>query len=95
MPYITHTDLADSPGALELAEVASDEHRAPVRAELLDALLRGHDTSIWPAEDVAGAQTAVQRIDAAVTDAQAIIDGYLAKRGYALPLAPAPSLVGA
>lgn len=95
MPYITYTDLADSPGALELAEVASDEHRAPVRAELLDALLRGHDTSTWPAEDVAGAQTAVQRIDAAVTDAQAIIDGYLAKRGYALPLAPVPGLVGA
>ena len=37
MPYITHADLADSPGALELSQVASDEHRPPVRAELLDA----------------------------------------------------------
>ena len=36
MPYITHADLADSPGALELSQVASDEHRPPVRAELLD-----------------------------------------------------------
>ena len=66
MAYITHADLAESPGALELAEVASDEHRAPVRAELLNAVLRGHDTSAWPAEDVAAAQSAVQRIDDAV-----------------------------
>ena len=95
MPYITHADLAESPGALELAEVASDEHRAPVRAELLNAVLRGHDTSAWPAEDVAAAQSAVQRIDAAVADAAAMIDGYLAKRGYALPLAPVPGLVTA
>jgi phage gp36-like protein len=93
MAYITHVDLAESPGALELSEVASDEHRAPVRAELLDALLRGGDTSAWPAADVLAAQGAVQRIDAAAADAQAMIDGYLAKRGYALPLAPVPSLV--
>ena len=87
MPYITHAELAENPGALELSEVASDEHTQPVAAGLLDALLRGQDVGAWPADDVAAAQRAVARIDAAVADADAVIDGYLAKRGYALPLA--------
>ena len=95
MPYITHADLADSPGALELSQVASDEHRPPVRAELLDAVLRGGDLIDWPAEDVEAAQRAVGRIDSAVRDAGSMIDGYLAKRGYVLPLNPVHPLVAA
>lgn len=93
MPYITHAELAENPGALELSEVASDEHAQPVAAGLLDALLRGQDVGAWPADDVAAAQRAVARIDAAVADADAVIDGYLAKRGYALPLQPVHRLV--
>ena len=88
MPYITHADLAESPGALELSEVASDEHRRPVPAELLDAVLRGADVSTWGDDDVQAAQRAAARIDTAVRDACSLIDGYLAKRGYALPLQP-------
>lgn len=95
MPYITHADLADSPGALELSQVASDEHRPPVRPELLDALLRGGDLSDWPADDAEAGQRAVVRIEAAVRDAGAMIDGYLAKRGYSLPLNPVHPLVAA
>ena len=99
MPYITHAELAESPGAQELAQVASDAHQRPVAAELLDALLRGRDTSAWAADDVTAGQRALARIDAAVADADAVIDGYLAKRGYALPLdaagAPVHRLVGA
>ncbi|WP_343292981.1 DUF1320 domain-containing protein [Vandammella animalimorsus] len=95
MPYITHADLAERPGALELAQVASDEHADEVSAELLDAALRGHDTSAWPDEQVQAARRALARIDDAVQDAAALIDGYLAKRGYALPLSPVPSLVQA
>lgn len=95
MPYITRADLADSPGALELSEVASDEHRLPVPAELLDAWLRGVDVSAWPAEDIAAAERAAARIDTAVRDAGSLIDGYLAKRGYTLPLYPVPPLVSA
>ena len=95
MPYITHADLADSPGALELAEVASDEHRPMVPAELLDAVLRGADVGTWLDEDVQAAQRALERIDAAVRDACSLIDGYLAKRGYALPLSPVHPLVSA
>lgn len=95
MPYITHADLAESPGALELSEVASDEHRPMVPAELLDAVLRGADVSTWLDEDVQAAQRALERIDAAVRDACSLIDGYLAKRGYALPLSPVHPLVSA
>ena len=95
MTYVTHLELAENPGALELSEVASDEHAQPVPAPLLDALLRGQDVGAWPADDVAAAQRALARIDAAVADADAVIDGYLAKRGYALPLAPVPGLVTA
>jgi len=96
MPYVTHAELADNPGALELAEVASDEQAPPVAAELLAALLRGQDVSAWPPADVAAAQRALARIDDAVMDADAVIDGYLAKRGYALPLvAPVHRLVAA
>jgi len=87
MPYLTHAELADNPGALELAEVASDEHARPVASGLLDALLRGQDVGAWPSDDVAAGQRALARIDDAVADAGAVIDGYLAKRGYALPLA--------
>ena len=95
MPYITHADLADSPGALELSEVASDEHRRPVPAELLDAVLRAADVSAWGTDDVQAAQRAAARIDTAVRDACSLIDGYLAKRGYALPLSPVNPLVSA
>lgn len=95
MPYIEHADLAESPGALELAEVASDEHRLPVPAELLDALLRTADVSTWVDDDVQAAQRALARIDTAVRDAGSLIDGYLAKRGYALPLNPVHPLVSA
>lgn len=95
MPYITHADLADNPGALELAEVASDEQAPPVAAELLEALLRGAATSAWPPADVAAGQRALARIDAAVRDAGALIDGHVSKRGYALPFTPVPPLVTA
>lgn len=95
MPYITRADLAESPGALELSEVASDEHRTPVAPELLDAWLRGVDVGAWPPAEVQAAERAAVRIDTAVRDAGSLIDGYLAKRGYALPLYPVPPLVTA
>ena len=93
MPYINHAELAESPGARELSEVASDEHAKPVAAELLEALLRGQDVTAWSVDEVEAAQRAVDRIDSAVADADAVIDGYLAKRGYALPLTPVHRLV--
>lgn len=93
MAYTTHTELAENPGALELSEVATAEQHKPVAADLLEALLRGSDTSDWQPDAVAQAQAALARIDAVVAEAGAIIDGHLAKRGYRLPLTPVPPLV--
>ena len=92
MSYITHVQLAERPGARELAEVATAQHDKLVPYELMEAVLTGGDTSAWPDEDNARAADALQRIDDAVADAVAVIDGYLAKRGY-LPLNPVPPMV--
>ena len=96
MPYATFDMLADAPGARELAEVATPEHEQVCDADKLDHLLRGGD---WDTADVAQAQAwsraedALRVIAAAQTSADALIDGYLAKKGYRLPLDPCPSLV--
>lgn len=95
MPYVTHIELSERPGARELAQVASAEHEAIVEAALMDATLRGTDRTLWSAELVVAADAALARIDDAVTEADGIIDGFLAKRGYALPLSPVPSVVSA
>ncbi len=87
MPYITHAELAERPGAVELAQLATDANRPVVDAELMDATLRGADRSAWSAEALTDADDAMRRIDEAVAEADAIIDGYLVKRGYAVPLA--------
>ncbi|MBI1626954.1 gp436 family protein [Comamonas suwonensis] len=93
MAYITPIDLAERPGAKELAEVATPEHKRIVDTALMDATLRGGDRSSWTAEDQADADAAMARIQDAVAEADALIDGFLAKRGYTLPLAPVPKLV--
>lgn len=88
MAYVTHAELAERPGAQELAQVASTAHRRQlVNAELLDAALRGADTAAFDAEQRAHAAEALRRIDDAIADAGALIDGFLAQRGYSLPLA--------
>lgn len=92
MPYITHAQLADRPGARELAEVASPPHEPMVPYALMDAALAGEDTSAWSAGEIARCGVAIERIDSAVAAAQARIDGYLAVRGY-LPLDPVPTIV--
>ena len=84
--YITNAELADRPGARELAQVASPEHQPVVEAALLDATLRGVDRSGWTPEQLAVADAALARVVDAVNEAGAVIDGYLAQRGYTLPL---------
>ncbi|MCL1962360.1 MAG: DUF1320 domain-containing protein [Desulfovibrionaceae bacterium] len=91
--YITLPELAERPGPRELAQVAGTLAQ-PVRDEaLMDATLRGLDRSAWSAEEQAFADAALKRIIDAVAEADAVIDGFLARRGYApLPLAlPATS----
>ena len=93
MPYLTHQQLLDRPGSRELAEVASDEAGALVPYELMALTLNGGDRSGYDAEQIADADAALARIDDAVADADGVIDGYLRKAGYALPLSPVPRLV--
>ncbi|MFT4190843.1 MAG: DUF1320 domain-containing protein [Comamonas sp.] len=86
MPYITHTELAERPGARELAQVAGSLAQ-PVRDDaLMDATLRAADRSAWTVAEVAAADAALARIDDAVAEAGAVIDGFLSQRGYTLPL---------
>ena len=87
MPYISHAELAERPGARELAQVATDENRPVVDTELMDATLRGADRSAWTPEALADADDALRRIDEAISEADSVIDGYLVKRGYAVPVA--------
>lgn len=93
MQYITAAQLAERPGAQELAQVATDAHVRMVAAELMEATLRGGDRSAWTADEVVAADDAQQRIEDAVAQAEALIDGYLAQRRYPLPLSPVPGLV--
>ncbi|MDH0494250.1 gp436 family protein [Comamonas aquatica] len=93
MAYINPADLAERPGARELAQVATAEHKRIVDTELMDATLRGASRDAWTPEQQADADEAMARIQDAVTEADALVDGHLAKRGYALPLAPVPKLV--
>ncbi|EMT5435846.1 DUF1320 domain-containing protein [Stenotrophomonas maltophilia] len=86
MSYITLTQLAEIPGALELAQVATAKDQRPVSAALMDATLRGGDRSAFDPAEIVRADACVARIQEAIAQAGALIDGYLAKR-YQLPLA--------
>ncbi len=92
--YVTPAALAELPGAQELSQVASTAHDAAlVDYALMDATLRGGDRSAFAAPAVAAADMALQRIEAAIEEADGVIDGFLRMRRYALPLSPVPSIV--
>jgi phage gp36-like protein len=91
--YVTLLQLAERPGARELAQVASTESQPVVDYTLMDLTLRGADRTDYPVDSVALADEALARITQAVTDADALIDGFLARRGYTLPLDPVPGVV--
>ena len=92
MPYVTLPQLSEMPGALELAQVASDKHGALVNAALLELTLLDGDRSGYDPDDVAAADRARERIEQASTEADALIDGYLGKR-YTLPLPSPPGIL--
>lgn len=91
--YVTLVQLAEIPGAQELSQVASTGHEALVDYALMDLTLRGADRSAFPAEQIAAADEAAARITTAIEDADGVINGYLARRGYSLPLLPVPRVV--
>ena len=94
MPYITTAELAERPGPREIAQAASSLTAPVVDYALMDATLRGQDRTAWTAEQTAAADAALQRVQDAVAEAGAVIDGYLAQRGYALPLVLPPTSTG-
>ncbi len=90
--YVTPAQLADKPGARELAQVATRERDAIVADDLMEATLRGTDRTAWAPALQAVADDALARINAAINEAGGTIDGFLAKR-YTLPLAKTPGVV--
>ncbi|HZF97877.1 MAG TPA: DUF1320 domain-containing protein [Pseudoxanthomonas sp.] len=92
MLYVTLLQLSEMPGALELAQVASDKHGALVNAVLLELTLLGGNRSTYTAIEIAAADSAKARIVQAITEADALINGYLGKR-YTLPLASPPGIL--
>ncbi len=91
--YVSHLQLAERPGPLELSQVASDAHQVAVDTELMDATLRAADRSAWPADEQAAADEALARIDEAIINADGLIDGFLSQAAYTLPLSPVPAIV--
>lgn len=92
MAYVTLLQLAEAPGALELAQVASTSHEAVVDAELMDLTLRAGDRSAYSAGDIAAADEAKERINQAITETDGLIDGFIGRR-YTLPLAAVPGIL--
>lgn len=78
--YLTLVQLAEMPGATELAQVASDEHGAMVDPALMNLTLRDGDRSEYDADEIAGADRAKARIQTAVDETNALIDAHLARR---------------
>lgn len=92
--YIPLSELAERPGAAELAQVTAAMGKPMARPEILDALLRGEDTATWPPAEVEVALAAVKKIGGdAVEKLKGLVDGYLLKRGYKLPLANVPLIL--
>jgi phage gp36-like protein len=90
--YITLDQLAVNPGAKELAEVATPEHLPIVDAALMYARLTGASRATWQPAELDACEQAVSRINAAITDAAGLIDGFLSVRGY-LPLQQVPDIL--
>lgn len=91
--YITLAQLADAPGALELAQAASASYDAElIDAALMERTLRAQDRSGFDAVAIAAADAGAARISNLIDESCALIDGYLARR-YTLPLATPPKLL--
>ncbi len=90
--YCTAVELMRRFGPLELAQVGSADDQAVVDADLLRATLLVMDRSAWTAPEIVVADEAAVRIGEALTDADQMVDGYLAGR-YTLPFDPVPTLL--
>lgn len=92
MRYVTLLQLAEMPGALELAQVATAKFAPLIDAELMELTLRDEDRTAFTPEEIAAADDAARRIEQASSESDALIDGYIGKR-YKLPLASIPGIL--
>lgn len=91
--YITLPQLAEKPGTVELAQVTAQPGQSPASPDVLELALKGGDISLELPEQQDKVARAIARINEAVADACAMIDGFLRQRGYALPLDKAPKIL--
>lgn len=91
--YVTPQQLAQSPGARELAQLASPAHRDVVAYELMEATLSGQPRDGWLADEIEAADAALARITALIAETDALIDAFIVKRVPAVPLLPVPSVL--
>lgn len=88
--YLTPIQLLERVSPKELAELATPEDRPVVDPALLRAAIGGESLDAWDSDEVQVVTETLARIDRALADVSALIDGYLAGR-YTLPLATVPA----
>lgn len=93
MTSITLAELAERPGAVELAQVTQQPGEAAISPVALALLMRGEDIAAVPEVDITAARAAIRRIEDVMEEAQGVIDGYLRQGGYALPLPRIPLIL--
>lgn len=87
--YLTALELMQRFGPQELAQTATPDDQPVVDAALMRATIEGTSRAAWTPEEIAVADLAAGVVAAALADASALIDGYLASR-YTLPLSAIP-----
>lgn len=91
MSYLTRQSLRDATSNLELAQVASPRDQLPLDADTIGSAIDGVDYSGDPQK--AAIDYALAKIDQAITDAQGIVDSYIAARYAPVPLSAPPAVV--
>lgn len=92
MSYVTPAQLAEKPGAQELAQIASTTHQALVDPALMEATLRATDRSAFSADEIALADQALARILEICVEVDETINAHIMRR-VALPVLPVPSVL--
>lgn len=91
--YVLLSELAEKPGAVELAQVTAQINQQPASPDVLDKVLRGEATTGTPPDELERANKSVERIGEAISDAQALMNGFLRQRGYKMPFSRVPRLL--
>ncbi|MDF7667926.1 hypothetical protein PT273_08745 [Orbaceae bacterium ESL0727] len=80
--YITLLNLAERPGLVELSQSVAQDGEIPCDSKLLETIINNQDTSACrPFDDVTNANVAILRINEAIDDAHAEIEGFYVNEG--------------